>query len=90
MTVTLAVYGGSTLHAHIDWQQAASELSFVTPSVSEVSVQAPAFVRVFYPREILQNPLYVVVSDPPGFTFPVSAGVARVTGETLTYSSTMC
>lgn len=65
--------GASRLKAHVDWQQVPSDISFLTPNVSEVRATAPAFVDVVYPPEILNNPLYLVVGDPPGVMFPVSA-----------------
>ncbi|KAL1944335.1 hypothetical protein VTO73DRAFT_3520 [Trametes versicolor] len=70
LIASLYMLGGSRLKAHVDWQQVPSDISFLTPNVSEVRATAPAFVDVVYPPEILNNPLYLVVGDPPGVMFP--------------------
>ncbi|KAL1942611.1 hypothetical protein VTO73DRAFT_4851 [Trametes versicolor] len=70
MLVTLFLHGGSHLQAQVDWQTVRSEMSFLTQSVSGVLASTPLFVDVLYPPEILHNPLYLVVNDPPGYTFP--------------------
>lgn len=60
-------------------------MSFVGPGVSEVRAFAPPYVDVVYPPEVLLNPLYLVINDPPGLSFPVSDAVSV---PTATYTVT--
>ncbi|KAI0643089.1 hypothetical protein C8Q79DRAFT_916110 [Trametes meyenii] len=59
------------METSVDVDHVASEDSCeipLTPNVKASNV--PPFVDVFYPQNIMENTMYIVVHDPPGLTFP--------------------
>ncbi|KAI0640760.1 hypothetical protein C8Q79DRAFT_930407 [Trametes meyenii] len=71
LTVVLRALEDANLQAEVEVDLVASEESYDVPLTAIVHASnIPSYVDVFYPRNVLENPIYIVVHDPPNLTFP--------------------
>ncbi|KAI0675199.1 hypothetical protein C8Q78DRAFT_1075516 [Trametes maxima] len=71
LSVVLHMLGNQHLQAFVDVDHVTSEDSVAISTVPIVKAcDLPDYVDAFYPPNVLENPIYFVIHDPPTLTFP--------------------